>query len=56
MVERRKGGETGVKSVQCLEHEAVWNFLDQTPWAKHLFDRAVPTPLKPMTANGLGAW
>jgi len=42
MVERRKGGETGVKSVQCLEHDAVWNFLDQTPWAKRLFDCAVP--------------
>lgn len=42
MVERRKGGETGVKSVQCLEGDAVWNFLDNTPWAKRLFDRAVP--------------
>jgi hypothetical protein len=42
MVERRKGGETGVKSVQCLEDGAVWNFLNRTPWAKRLFDRAVP--------------
>jgi len=41
MVERRKGGETGVKSVQCLERGAVWNFLDHTPWAKRLFDHAV---------------
>jgi len=42
MVERRKGGETGVRSVQCLEDDAVWNFLDQTPWAKRLFDHAIP--------------
>jgi len=42
VVERRKGGETGVRSVQCLEDDAAWNFLDQTPWAKRLFDRAVP--------------
>jgi hypothetical protein len=42
MVERRKGGETGVKSVQCFEDEKVWNFLDETPWAKRLFEHAVP--------------
>jgi hypothetical protein len=42
VVERRKGGETGVKSVQCLEDDAVWNFLDNTDWAKRLFYHAVP--------------
>ena len=42
VVERRKGGETGVRSVRCLEDDAVWNFLDNTPWAKRLFERAVP--------------
>ncbi|MCB1022646.1 MAG: hypothetical protein H6509_09260 [Bryobacterales bacterium] len=41
MVERRQGGETGVRAVQCLEHDAVWNFLDTTPWAKRLFDKAL---------------
>ncbi len=41
MVERRQGGESGVKAVQCLQHDAVWNFLDTTPWAKRLFDRAI---------------
>ena len=41
MVERRQGGESGVKAVQCLQHDAVWNFLDTTPWAKSLFDRAI---------------
>lgn len=41
MVERRQGGETGVKAVQCLQNQAVWDFLDKTPWAKRLFDRAI---------------
>ena len=40
MVERRQGGETGVRAVQCLEHDAVWNFLDTTPWAKRLTSSA----------------
>ena len=29
MVERRKGGETGVRSVQCLENQDCWNFIEQ---------------------------
>jgi hypothetical protein len=28
MLERRKGGETGVKSVVCLEGDAVWKAVD----------------------------
>lgn len=41
MVERRQGGETGVKAVQCLQNQAVWDFLDKTPWAKRLFEKAI---------------
>lgn len=41
MVERRQGGETGVKAITCLENDAVWKFLDDTPWAKRLFDKAL---------------
>ena len=41
MVERRIGGESGVKAVQCLQHGAVWNLLDTTPWVRRLFDRAI---------------
>jgi hypothetical protein len=41
VVERRKGGESGVAWTQCLENEAVWNYLDSTPWARKLFDAAL---------------
>ena len=41
MVERRKGGETGVRSVQCLEKQDCWNFIEQTAWTKALFDKAL---------------
>jgi hypothetical protein len=41
MVERRKGGETGVRSVQCFENEACWNYIENTGWVKHLFETAL---------------
>lgn len=41
MTERRRGGETGVRSVQCLEHQNCWNFVEQNSWAKRLFDQAL---------------
>jgi len=41
VVERRKGGETGVKSVQCFEGNDCWNYLDQNDWVKRLFDQAI---------------
>ena len=33
MAERRKGGETGVKSLQALQGPAVWKALDAGSWA-----------------------
>ena len=41
LVERRRGGETGIRSVQCLEGAAVWSYLEKTPWAKRLFDETI---------------
>ncbi len=41
VVERRKGGETGVRSVQCLEGQDCWSYLDQNRWVKQLFDQAI---------------
>jgi hypothetical protein len=41
VVERRKGGETGVRAVQCLEGQDCWNYIDQNEWVKRLFDQAI---------------
>lgn len=45
MVERRRGGETGIRSVQCLQHAAVWDYLERTPWAMRLFEEALSRSL-----------
>lgn len=41
IVERRKGGETGVKAVQCLENQACWDFIKQNDWVNRLFHEAL---------------
>ncbi len=50
MVERRKGGETGVASVQCLQGKAMWEALDRWRWSKQLLEAA--TKLVPVHAKG----
>jgi hypothetical protein len=41
MVERRKGGETGVKAVTCLEGDAVWKAGDDGVWSWELLEAAL---------------
>lgn len=41
MVERRRGGETGVHSVQCLQNQECWQFIEENAWVKKLFDTAL---------------
>ena len=40
MVERRRGGETGVAAVTCLEGEAVWQAGEQGVWSRELAEAA----------------
>ncbi len=52
LVERRKGGETGIASVQWIEGDAIWAWRDgpQGSWSKPLLSEALrrqPLPLSP---------
>jgi hypothetical protein len=50
MVERRKGGETGVQAVQCVQGEEMWKTLDKGVWSKDLLEAAIE--LVPAHAKG----
>jgi hypothetical protein len=50
MAERRKGGETGVKAVQCLRGAEMWKALDGGRWSKPLLEAAMG--LVPAHATG----
>src|SRR5437868_8215330 len=50
MLERRKGGETGVAAVQCLQGDEMWQALDQNRYSKPLLEAALA--LVPAHAKG----
>lgn len=37
-VDRRRGGETGVRSVQSIRGPEAWNWVERTPWAGKLLE------------------
>jgi hypothetical protein len=41
MVERRKGGETGIQWVQCVEGTDVWKWSEANHWARNLLEEAM---------------
>ena len=41
MLERRKGGERGVKSVQLIEGDAVWKAGEEGRWSKEMLRSAL---------------
>jgi len=47
--ERRKGGETGIKSVRMLKGDAVWKAAQDGLWRRELLDAALARQLKPIT-------
>jgi hypothetical protein len=50
MVERRKGGETGVQAVTCLQGDAMWKALDDGRWSKATLEAAMA--VMPQHAQG----
>jgi hypothetical protein len=53
MIERRRGGETGVRGVQMIEGDAVWKAGDQNRWSWALLESALSRSdsLKGLTAQ-----
>ncbi|MBK9166155.1 MAG: hypothetical protein IPM24_01685 [Bryobacterales bacterium] len=41
MVERRRGEETGIEWVQCVEGDEVWRWTTANPWAGELLQEAM---------------
>lgn len=55
MIERRKGGESGVRAVQLIQGDAVWKAGDEGRWSKRLLTAALSrsdTPQGPTLTDG----
>src|SRR5207302_7466000 len=48
MLERRRGGESGVRAVQMLEGEAVWKAGEDGHWSKELLEAALAASDSPL--------
>ncbi|HUG82416.1 MAG TPA: hypothetical protein VML01_12180 [Bryobacterales bacterium] len=48
MIERRKGGETGIKKVEMIEGEAVWKAGEKGRWSKELLVSALSRSDSPL--------
>ncbi len=46
-VERRRGGETGIRAVRLLKNEEVWKAEKQGLWSRDLLDAALARQLRP---------
>jgi hypothetical protein len=40
-VERRRGGEVGLRAVECIEGKAVWDAAEQGRWSRELLEAAL---------------
>lgn len=41
LIERRRGGETGITSVQAVQHDAIWQAESDGLWSRELFAAAL---------------
>ena len=48
MAERRKGGESGVARIRCVEGEEVWRLADRGEWSRELLDAALRHRVNPV--------
>ncbi len=46
-VERRRGGETGIRAVRMLKNDEVWKAAQQGLWRRDLLDAALARQLRP---------